>query len=349
METQTVKNQNEIWIDIAKAVSIFGVVLLHVQGYVYNSEFIYQSVRFVVALFILIGGYNAITSYERRGKFLLMNKIKRILIPYVVATIIYCVWNNRSFNVLTILDSLIHFNACSPMYYVAAYLQLLIISPVLIWVIGWCENGVKTKFLRYLVSWGIVLVVCYLSSHYTNILGIIIGGGNLFSGNWLIFWFAGMCLWKWGVPSLCKKHKYTVAIASTLVLITWHYLFVGKELIIRLTPMLDSETIDLTWGHFFEVIVLVFWFVSVTASLEGLEKKQINTLLTDIGFFGKQSLYIFLYHILCRNFYTEYLGIGSVLSRFVCLIFLIAGPVAIGFLLRFLRSMFEKMIYALTA
>ncbi len=344
-ETQKVNSQNETWIDIAKAVCIVGVVLLHVAGYAYDNDFLYESCRFVVALFILIGGYNAIASYDRRGKFLLPKKLKSILVPYVVATVICCVWEQRFFDLKTILDALIHFNAVSPMYYVAAYVQLLIVTPVLIGVIHWCECGKSLmKAIKYLLTWGAVILISYLSTHYTNILDIIIGGGNLFAGTWLIFWFAGMCLWRWKVIDWCKHHSYAVAAVTTVVLVVWHYIFVGKGLCLQMSPMLNGNEIDLTWAHFFEVMVLPIWFASVMACIESWDNFIIKECLSFVGFIGRRSLYIFLYHILFRNLYAQYVGFNSYAGKLIGLLFVISGPIVFGSLLLLLRRMLNSIL-----
>jgi fucose 4-O-acetylase-like acetyltransferase len=338
-ETQKVNSQNETWIDIAKAVCIVGVVLLHVAGYAYDNDFLYESCRFVVALFILIGGYNAIASYDRRGKFLLPKKLKSILVPYVVATVICCVWEQRFLDLKTILDALIHFNAVSPMYYVAAYVQLLIVTPVLIGVIHWCDKGTGLgKAVRYIVVWAVVLCICYLSTHYTNILDIEIGGGDMFAGIWLLFWFAGMCLWNLRMAGFCLRYKYAVAAVSTALLIIWHYVFVKRSYAIGLTPILDGEKVDLTWAHALEVLILFFFFVSVVAVMKSIPEDPFRYVLKWVGYIGKHSFDIYLYHILFRNIYRDYLDFGGYAGKIVCLLFVIGVPILFRSLLKFLEK-----------
>lgn len=74
-------NQKSSWIDVVKICSVGGV-LQHVRGYIYTNDNIFYSLWWVVALFIMIGGYNAMVSFEKRGKVLVKKRIWGILIPY---------------------------------------------------------------------------------------------------------------------------------------------------------------------------------------------------------------------------------------------------------------------------
>lgn len=68
-------SRNEKWIDVAKICSVVGVVLQHVRGYIYTNDNIFYSLWWVVALFIMIGGYNAMVSFAKRGKVLVKKRI----------------------------------------------------------------------------------------------------------------------------------------------------------------------------------------------------------------------------------------------------------------------------------
>ena len=104
-----------------KYVQWWGVVLQHVRGYIYTNDNIFYSLWWVVALFIMIGGYNAMVSFAKRGKVLVKKRIWGILIPYFFATILYTLYDNRFLNATEVLVRLLHFDATGPLYYVAVY------------------------------------------------------------------------------------------------------------------------------------------------------------------------------------------------------------------------------------
>ena len=336
--------QYEPWIDVAKAVCIGGVVLQHVRGYVYTNDKIFYSVWFVVALFVLIGGYNAMASYRRHGYFSLKQKLIGILVPYVFATIIYRCYELRFFDAEDILNHLIHFDACGPMYYVAAYVQLLLVTPFLISLVLWCHEG--KYILKYLLVSTSVILVCYITVHYTNIFDIIIGGGDLFAGPWLMFWFAGMCVYDLNLLRLCDEYRFSVAIASTAILIAWQWIFVEKEYNLILKPIFYGDQVGMTWANSFQVIVLLFWFKSVSYIIEDHYKQNriVKYCLSFISFLGRHSLYIFMYHILFRSIYISLWGNGAYINKITCLVFIIMTPVLLEYFIIVCKKVFGNQL-----
>ena len=73
-------------------------MLQHVEGYAYTDIDIFYSVWWAVALFVMIGGYNAMLSYENRGVVIVKKRIKEIVVPYLFATAVYVFYNNQFLN-----------------------------------------------------------------------------------------------------------------------------------------------------------------------------------------------------------------------------------------------------------
>ena len=374
------KNQRNCLLDIAKTVGILGVVLQHARGWAYSSDLIYRSLLFAVGLFVMIGGYNAIGSYIRNGRFAVGRKLLGIIIPYVTATVIYCVYALRPFDINQLLHHLVHFSAMAPLYYVAVYAQLTVITPALIILLRWCQ---RKGIMRYIISWLLILCVCYLTTNYTNILGIIIGGGNLFAGPWLMFWYAGMM---YGVPShSCNRTVSSasypakarsiyklILIIDSLLIVLWHYLFVFKDLNAYLEPIFGGDQVLITWAHVLEVLLIFTWFLitsrlttsyfnaSQPASSQlsdnesaGARNRHFNPSWTDrilsiLAFPGRHSLYIFLYHVLFLEIYVTYifnrlLKVSGRLNQLVFLVFITGCPVAVEYIFTALK----QALYAL--
>ena len=314
---------NKSWINIARLGAILGVLIQHTKGYCYNKDKIFYSVWWAVALFVLLGGYNAYSSYLKRGSFHLREKLIRILIPYAFAAAVYNIWDNRFFDAVTYLSSLLHFDATGPMYYVAAYVQLLVITPVLIGAIRFCRE--KRPLLRYPILWAIVLGFCYLSSHFTNLFDIAIGGGYLFAGPWLFFWFCGMFIRH--LESLPVAGKFdrrfmpAAFIVLTAAIIVWQYQFVHLGRNFEYKSLFLASKVGMTWPNALETVLIFFWFmvaVGLFVSVTGDTGKKI---LRPFGF---------LYHMLFLSIYQQFLEIPHFVNRFICFAFILVVPAVLG-------------------
>ncbi len=320
--------RSKSWINIAKICSAVGVVLQHVRGYVYSGDYIYYSVWWAVALFVMIGGYNSYSSWQRRGSFQLKNKIWRIVSPYFVATLFYSIYNNHFLDGWDYLDNLFHFNASGPFYFVAVYIQLLTISPILIAVM---EKCLTKKWLLAIFTIA-VITIGWFTTLYTNLFDIAFGGGNLFAGPWLIFWFAGMCI-KFGEKFIIveQKTKKWIVIGLTIAIATWQYYFVNRELNLEWQSVFNGEQVGLTWANALETILIFFWFKYTVELFESTSGSLCAMMLRIPNLLGRHTLYIFLYHMIFLYIYREHLQIDvPTIDRWLCLIFVIIGPVLLG-------------------
>ncbi|MBR5359730.1 MAG: acyltransferase family protein, partial [Lachnospiraceae bacterium] len=152
------------WIDIAKSIAILGVVLQHARGWAYSTDVIYRSLIFAVGLFVMLGGYNITGSYMRNKKVNVLKRLAAIIVPYIFATLLYCIYSGEITDIKTVLMHLVHFDAMAPLYYVAVYSQLVIITPLLILLLKWCDKGTPAvKASKYCGAWIFILAVCYLT------------------------------------------------------------------------------------------------------------------------------------------------------------------------------------------
>lgn len=295
------------WINVAKACAIVGVVLQHVSGLLYSDQRIFYSVWWVVALFIMIGGYNAMSSYKNRGYVVMKRRLLGIGIPYVVATIIYQI---HHFNFYETCLALCHFDASGPLYYVAVYLQLALITPVLISIIRYCEAG-KVK-RRYVVTWFLLIVLCLWSSDRTNIMDIGYGGGRLFGGPWLFFWFAGMFIRmrEDSVKSFVGR-EYRIILSSVLLAV-WEYVFVVEGHNLEYAPLFPGSGVGLTWANTLETFIIFFWFRDVVSFVESKKSDLGQIMIRPLNYVGRHTLYIFLYHKMFVSIPTKAMSIVGI-------------------------------------
>ena len=131
--------QKENWINIGKLIAIIAVLTDHLYGTLYSSEGLQRLSFYSVSLFILLMGVTTYWSFSKAicpiGKKV-VQRIIGIIVPYAVAVFIYEIVKHKSFSFAEYINSLIHFNASGPHYYVLLYIQLLIVAPIVFYIIN---------------------------------------------------------------------------------------------------------------------------------------------------------------------------------------------------------------------
>ncbi len=267
------------------------------------------------------------SSWLARGVVIWRQRLKKLFLPYVVATVLYVLLMHRFLDATTLLTYLLHFNASGPLYYVAVYVQMVLITPVLIGIIRWCGKG--RKWFRYILAWNFVLVVCYLTVHFSNVFDIAIGGGNLFGGPWLLFWFAGMCIRAWDIHIKKIKMKYVVIFLLTMLVVIWQWVFVVRGYNLSLRPIFHGTKVGMTWANTFETVLLFFWFKGAVELAESFWGAATHKSLRLLGFIGRHSLYVFLYHMFFLAIYKKLLH--PYLGGRMSLLFIIFAPIVLEY------------------
>lgn len=315
----------------------------HVNGILYTDKRIVNSVLWVVSAFVILGGYNTMSSWRRDGSIKVVKKISKIFIPYIVCTCIYVIWEYQFFNLEVVWQKVLHFNAAGPLYFVAVYMQLVVISPFLVGVIIWAEE--KRKFFRHVIALSLVLCFSYVSVHYTNIFDIGLGAGNVFSGFWLIFWYGGMIF---SVKKREIEQKGIYAGVLGCLCLLWEYFFVLKDynnIFRNKYGNMYHMTAQLTWWNALEAFLVVLFLKETVELLEKKENKSIMICLKPICYIGQKSLYIFMYHILFRNIYYEYFQCRNIwIKRIVCFAFMMGGSILVFYILQALKMIIKEMI-----
>lgn len=170
------KKQRRNRVDVAKFVAIIGVLTDHTYGILYKNERIRYSSWYSVGLFVLMMGVVAYWSMDREfsGKKTL-KKCAKMLRVYLLATFAYYLFGSEAFSFEVVWGHIIHFNASGPLYFVALYVQLVIVGPLLYKII---QSICKGKLRNELVLLGIIAMVSSITTNYTNILSIYGGGAN---------------------------------------------------------------------------------------------------------------------------------------------------------------------------
>ena len=134
------KNQ---YLQMIRGVCIICVILIHSiskEINIHNNELniaIRTIINFAVGVFVFLSGYfvkpdeikkNMKTYYKRRAK--------RVLIPYIIWSIIYIFLFNfkyiKTFNIKKLINMFVLGNSSAQMYYIIVLLQLIAITPLLL-------------------------------------------------------------------------------------------------------------------------------------------------------------------------------------------------------------------------
>ncbi len=105
--------KTEIWINLAKFIAIFAVLVDHSYGLLYHRSSIQFLSVYSVYLFILLMGITNYWSFERNFgnlKKKVLSGILHIGGAYILATAIYQVTAYHSFDLLRFLTALIYFS-----------------------------------------------------------------------------------------------------------------------------------------------------------------------------------------------------------------------------------------------
>lgn len=174
------------WIDCAKAIAIFAVIIDHCNGTLYTNPQIAQASYYSVSLFILLAGISAGLSFKEMDYSKEINKslkkIKNLFIHYAIATFIVTCFSNKFFDLNTYLSNLINFSAAGPYYYFVFFFQLIVISSFLVRWCRWCEKKGNIWHILTLVILGGGAAV---TINYTYIITVH-GGGKFLGGGYLL-------------------------------------------------------------------------------------------------------------------------------------------------------------------
>lgn len=294
-------NQDQIpWINCAKFLAIFGVILDHSYGFLYTDSKIGYLSWFSMPLFILLSG---MTSYLSGEKYVecgwyrcFWRKSKRILGAYLVASFIYLIWDTHFFDLRTYLEELIHFNASPPFYFVALYLQLMVVFYPLNLLLRKIPRGGKW-LLAEVGLVGLFLAISIFSIQRTNILDIAGGGGKLFGGTFLLLFYVGM---------IVAKHEWFSEgswIRALICMIAFGIAWVILWRTLCATHLSIEEHFPFGLGKNPPGVTLMLYGICAWGFCFGfftlLEKNKGTAKVVDvINWLGQQTLTIFFYHFL---------------------------------------------------
>lgn len=218
------KNGEIIWIDCIKAIAILAVLVDHTFMVLYDNPNMQTVTFFSVSLFIFVMGITTWISEENHSKeevgAKVRRRIKKIVIPYIVATFIYTIVQDKYFNFELFINRVVLFNASGPLYYVALYIQLIFVNSFLYTVIKKCSQS-KYSYLYKTIIFIFLVFGASLSVNYSNVLNIYGGGGKLFGGTYAVLSYLGMIMAPWMLGEKRAPHLVSLLGVSSILWVLW--------------------------------------------------------------------------------------------------------------------------------
>lgn len=284
------KPKNYLWLDLLKGLAMIAVVVDHLFSY-YNNLTIQYHTGFHVSLFILVAGFTSAISIQNRGGVVnfsyVFKRIKKIFFPYLVATLIYCLYFGI-FDLPTIFRKIYTFSVAGPLYFVFFYIQLIAISYFVYKII----NHKKSKL------WDIALIIIFyllsfLFNKYKIINSFYGGSGVLFGGSFFFLFTLGFFAKKYEKIFENKKINLALFFTSTIVLIIY-----------EIYNLISKSWSNPANNYLIGYTLIVFYLI---VSLFQLFFNKYSKYLLPIIVIGKNSLPIFLYHTLVIFIFSKLL------------------------------------------
>lgn len=299
------------WIDCAKFIAICAVVVDHCNGSLYTNPRIATASYFSVSLFVLLSGITAWTSNEKSGDvFHWSNDAKRVLklfLSYALAVAIYQIRETRFFDVKQYISNALSFKYSEQFYFVLFFIQLTLLSSFLMMWIKFCNSKRHSTFYHI----GTIGILCILSAvliRYTYVLPVHGGGQYILGGTYLLLYYMGILCASKDLFQMRRNAKLIcIMISFTLWVIWWHLMCVRK------LPF--DKYLQLYWGGGFNppsvnfmvfALITLFLCYAFFSTLDEINNRYISKIMKIVCYLGRQTWYIFLYHLLVKTIVSGY-------------------------------------------
>lgn len=299
-----ITNKKEAWINIVKTTAIIMVIYDHLIDTTHNGRFLVLSYA-SVSMFVFVMGVTSYWTYEKVNKGRLYqkwcSKMTKLLLPYTFASLIYSILLDRSFDIIDYIVRLIRFNSSAPLYFVALYIQLMAISPVVFYIV--CRLN---KVYELCFSLCAFCTASLFFSRWISVLGIYGGGGKVLGGTFLLVFFVGMLFAKMiGMPSDGQTQRNIWGCMTLFGLSVAVVIFFASQLqngthskwILCLYKLYDYRNPPNLVIVIYS-IGLCFVIYSFCKLLEFNSEGFWNKRNHVSDFIGQHTMYIFLYHSL---------------------------------------------------
>lgn len=308
-------------IDILKGISIIAVLIIHTTGIAVSDldksslSYIIFAVlnrfsQFAVPAFIFASSMLLMYNYgdSNDWKLFYKRRLKNVLLPYAVWTIIYgaylyIVHHVPLISILTIKNILLG-GMFYHLYFIVIIVQLYALFPILLYIYRLINKNIHTIVLSIIIlqAVSILLFKYFISRYYQN--------SSLLFITYISFIIAGMYVGE----NIHKSGEYYSKrlINSFLAVILFGYLFVDISLKVFANKQIDSNLYNIYY-YVFTLVASLFFFV---LSAKILNYHALSGLLINTG---KLSFGIYLSHPLFLDVLKHFLNTGNQYLYDICI------------------------------
>ena len=203
MDSQPVENLERStlpWIDFMRFIGAFLVVLAHIEGWgaghVWAQTFYYTVSRIGVPLFFLISGYLLLSKQEDLWSFF-RKRAARIIIPFLVWSIIYDVQNSQAFAesgftfdaILKMFIRIVRGPRAGHLWFFYSLIGLYLLTPILRTFVSKARNS---EVYYYIALWFLAMPLLFIVEAFTPFkIGFEIYYTGGYVGYFLLGYFLG--------------------------------------------------------------------------------------------------------------------------------------------------------------
>ncbi|AOZ93316.1 acyltransferase family protein [Paenibacillus crassostreae] len=309
------------WLYQIRGMAIIAVVVCHQQGLLHSSEWIQLLTLYSVTIFIFCAGVTQAFSLKKlNSSFItnerysfseyIINRLKPIILSYIVVTIAYLsqrnMWTGLEWDML--FNALLTFSASPPLYFLRYFIVLICVAPILFAFVNIIlkknSSGVVTN-LKIII----LLILTFLIGYYS------IGKLDSLGQSYLFVYTAGIIFGSLPFPKV--KNVQLPFIITTLMFGLWSTKefywarvagnFNYAEGIDSLVPKLQMNPPNLSIiiysaGCFF----LFYWCFKKVEIHQDRIPVFVLYPFKALTLMGKYSLDIFLWHLFVQTFLTSF-------------------------------------------
>lgn len=313
------------WINCSKFVAILAVIVDHSYGILYSNQDIAYASYFSVSLFIIISGMTSYLSNQAKGNEkwhqTYWRTSRKLVIAYLIAAFVCLIIKTHQFDLMDYCIGILKFNIQGPFYFVALYLQLMLVNRLFYNLLA------KTNLKKDIFFGSIILLFTAITTRYTNVFDIYGGGGKLLGGTYLFCYYLGMIFIKYDIFRNKLKRGIVFTLVGIIGYLSWWKFVCIDELNI------DSK---LPFGRGFNppsisfIVMAIMVLCAVYGVCTILQNCKFGKVVDSISCIGTHTLYIFLYHRIILDSLSTNLKIRNrIVECFIYVVIMIGGSIFI--------------------
>ncbi|MDU7442200.1 MAG: acyltransferase [Clostridium sp.] len=345
------KKERLLELDVMRGIAFLFIVLQHtIGGFSYRddisfnnfivSKFIYIGAETGVELFIFLTAASLIYTYINKFdiKDFYIKKLKFLVLPFVIWSIIIMINNGQTLNVQSILviftgDAQYH------LWYMGMILRIYLYFPIILWI---TKKVLKQNI--YIKS-GVFILLAYLYSYVLNhygIAGFVIEHlfknpsdlekklVNISSSFYYLYFVIGVyaiCNYK-KFKEKVLKFKYLISVVYIITFGFYFYIAVTERYSLGLPVLKSSIEMSILYRT---MSILFFYLVSCIIA------EKFSIMLNILTVISRYSFPAYLIHVMILNRLTLYVATGPHIIYYLRYFFMVSSiSIAISWLINYI-------------